>query len=110
MSSKHTESNEAANRLREVLLRYLQTAGSIIAWPGGDGLTLEDILDHYPEAVAGEEVPDWQELFRRHPELVTELQTWMAAKDRWRFAFERCAEPTRADHEHIKVQRQEGNS
>jgi hypothetical protein len=82
MKDKPTESNEAATQLREVLLRYLQAASSITAWPGGDGLTLEDILDCYPDAIAAGEVPDWEELLRRHPELVTELQACLPAKDR----------------------------
>ncbi len=88
MPSKATEPNEAARRLREVLLSYLQAAPSVTAWPGGDGLTLEILLDLYPEAVAAGEVPDWKELLCRHPELATQLQTWMAAKDRWQFAFD----------------------
>jgi hypothetical protein len=96
MSGKPTESNEAAGRLREVLLGYLQAAGSVTAWPGGDGLTVENVLDFYPEAVAFGEVPDWQELLCRHPELATVLQTWMVAKDRWQFAYRRCGEQTGA--------------
>jgi hypothetical protein len=82
MPGKPTEPQEAAGRLLEVLLGYLQAAASVAAWPGADGLTLENILDCYPVAVAAGEVPDWQELLRRHPELVTELQAWLAAKDR----------------------------
>jgi hypothetical protein len=79
MPGNFTESNEAARQLRKVLLGYLQAA-SVTAWPGGDGLTLENILDFYPEAVAAGEAPDWQELLCRHPELATELQAWLAAK------------------------------
>jgi hypothetical protein len=97
MNDKPTGPNEAARQLRETLLRYLQAAASVTAWPGADGLTLENILDFYPEAVAAGEVPDWQELLCRHPELATELQTWMAAKDRWQFACRRCAELGAAD-------------
>jgi hypothetical protein len=82
MPGKATEPSEAAGRLREVLLGYLQAAPRVTAWPGGDGLTVENILDFYPEAVAAGEVPDWQELLCRHPEVATELQTWMASKDR----------------------------
>ncbi len=110
MSGKPTESKEVARRLREALLGYLQAAGSITAWPGGDGMTIEDILDFYPEAVAGGEVPDWQELLLVHPELETELHAWLAAKDRWKFAFRRSAEPRRADHKDTKTPRQEGNT
>ncbi len=82
MPDKRTESNEVAGRLREVLLDYLQVAACVTAWPGTDGLTLEVVLDFYPEAVATGDVPDWQELLRRHPDLATVLQEWMAAKDR----------------------------
>jgi hypothetical protein len=110
MPSKATEPNEAAGRLREVLLGYLQAAPSITAWPGGDGLTLEILLDCYPEAVAAGEVPDWQELLCRHPELATKLQTWMAAKDRWQFAFRPRAEQKIAIHKNTKAQRQQGNT
>jgi hypothetical protein len=87
MNGKPAEIISTARGLREVLLSYLQSAGSVAAWPGGDGLTLEDILDLYPQAVAAGEVPDWQQLLCRHPELATELHAWLAAKDRWRFAF-----------------------
>jgi hypothetical protein len=79
-------------RLREILLTHLQAAASVGAWPGGDGLTLEDILDLYPEAVAAGNVPDWHELLRQHPDLEAELNTWLAARDRWHFAYRRRAE------------------
>jgi hypothetical protein len=87
MYGKPTECNSTATRLRAILLGYLQAAGSVAAWPGGDGLTLEDLLDAYPEAVAAGEVPDWQQLLCRHPELDAELHDWLAAKDRWQFAL-----------------------
>jgi hypothetical protein len=106
MPGKLTESNETARQLREVLLGYLQAA-AMTAWPGGDGLTLENILDFYPEAVAAGEAPDWQELLRRHAELATELQAWLAAKDRWQFAFRRRGEQSGADHKDAKARRQE---
>lgn len=110
MCEKATESIETAKQLREVLLAYLQSAGSVSTWPGADGLTIENILDCYPEAVAQDEVPDWDELLRRHPELESELQTWMAAKDRWQFAFEQRAEPSRAELKVTKSGRQEGSN
>jgi len=73
-------------RLKEILLGYLEAA-RVFTWPGGDGLTVEDVLDFYPKAVAVGEVPDWQQLLRRHPELDPELHEWLATKDRWLFAF-----------------------
>ena len=105
MPGKPTESPEVARSRREVLLGYLQAARSISAWPGGDGPTLENILDCYPDAVAAGEVPDWQELPCRHPEFATELQTWMAAKDRWQFAFRRRAELHVADQKDTRARR-----
>jgi hypothetical protein len=90
MQPTPSESNSAGRLLRDVLLDCLQAGGPAAAWPGGDGLTLEVILDSYPEAVAGGDVPDWQELLRRHPELVMELHAWLAAKDRWEFALRRA--------------------
>ena len=78
-----SQGNDPVQSLREILLAYLQAVG----WPGGDGLTIQDILDSYPEAVARGEVPNWQQLVCRHPELDAELHLWMAAKDRWKFAL-----------------------
>jgi hypothetical protein len=104
---KATEPLEVASSLREVLLGYLQAAPTVTAWPGADGLTLEDILDLYPQAVTAGEVPDWQELLCKHPELATELQTWMAAKDRWQFAWRRCDELSVPDPIDTRARRQE---
>jgi hypothetical protein len=86
MENKPNQCGTAAQLLREILLGYLQGA-QVSAWPGVDGLTLEDVLDRYPEAVAQGQVPDWQELLRRHPELGPALHAWLADKDRWEFAF-----------------------
>jgi hypothetical protein len=96
----HSETDSPRRRLRELLLGYLQ-AITVPAWPGTDGLTEEDVLDGYARAVAAGEVPDWHQLLKQHPELAAELQDWMAAKDRWAFAYRPghggklpgCAEP-----------------
>jgi hypothetical protein len=85
MYVKPIECHSSATQLREVLLGYLQAA--VAAWPGADGLTIEDILDAYPQAVARGEVPDWQQLLCRHPELDAALNVWLAAKDRWQFVL-----------------------
>jgi hypothetical protein len=81
--------NSPARRLREIMLGYLQAARCVATWPGGDGLTIDDVLDSYAEAVARGQVPDWRQLLRAHPELEAELHAWLAAKDRWQFAFRR---------------------
>ena len=96
MYGKPTEINSAAKRLREIMLAYLQAARFMATWPGGDGLTIDDVLDFYAEAVARGQVPDWRQLLSAHPELEAELYTWLAAKDRWQFAFRRHAEPSRS--------------
>ena len=76
----------ATERLREIVLNYLHGARAR-AWPACVGITVEDVLDLYPEAVAAGHVPDWRELLRRHPQLREQLHAWLAAKDRWQFAF-----------------------
>jgi hypothetical protein len=68
-SAQHMTSGDL---LRQVLLNYLQ-GSSVGGWPGGDGLTREDILRCYPQACANGEVPDRQELCRRHAELNAEI-------------------------------------
>jgi hypothetical protein len=95
MGPESTASN--GGRLREIMLRYLE---AVPTWPGGDALTVDDVLDSYPEAVARGEVPDWRQLLCRHPELDAALHSWMAAKDRWKFAVARepSAEPKRRVH------------
>ena len=67
-------------RLREVLLGYLQTAGCP-RWPGADGLMLEDALRSYPANAAAGLVPDRQELLRRHPDLSEALRAFFADQD-----------------------------
>jgi hypothetical protein len=64
-------------RFEEVLLGYLR-AGPVSSWPGADGLTVEDVLSHYPEAVVTGRVPGRQELLRRHPELANDLDAFFA--------------------------------
>jgi hypothetical protein len=91
MYRKPTEINCTTKRLQDIMLGYLQAARFVATWPGGDGLTIDDVLDFYAEAVARGQVPDWQQLLCRHPELAAELHVWMAAKDRWEFVIRRDA-------------------
>jgi hypothetical protein len=63
--------------LQETLLGYL--ANHAFAWPGADGLTIQDALDSYLQAVARGRVPGREELCRRHPELCDQLASWFAS-------------------------------
>ena len=69
----------SADLLRQVLVDYL-LASRVVAWPGADGITVDDILICYPKAVAAGEAPDWQELCRRHTELISEIQSLFQLK------------------------------
>jgi len=64
--------SETAVRQHEainLLLCYLDEA----CWPGGDGLTVEDVLHSYPQAAAAGLVPGREEVMRLHPELLDVL-------------------------------------
>jgi hypothetical protein len=67
----------------ELLLQVLITSlrGSrVVGWPGADGLTEDDIVNCYPQAIAAGEVPGWHELQDRFPDLTGELQALRSAK------------------------------
>jgi hypothetical protein len=66
-----------AARFKDVLLGYLRTS-AVSLWPGGDGLTVEDVLRHYPEAIVAGRVPGRQELLRRHPDLADDVDAFFA--------------------------------
>lgn len=67
------------NRLNALLLDYL---GHLVPhqWPGGDGFTQEEVLHEYPALAARRLVPGEATLYRLHPEMVTELAEFFAAR------------------------------
>jgi hypothetical protein len=62
-----------------MLVASLRTS-SVVCWPGTDGLTEEDILSYYPQAIAAGDVPGWHELQDRFPGLAAELHTLRLTK------------------------------
>jgi hypothetical protein len=64
-------------RAAELLARHLLEAHGA-DWPGADGLTVEDVLRDYPQALAHGLVPGLEELARQYPELADELANFLA--------------------------------
>ena len=62
-------------RLSDVLLDYLDGVAAP-SLPGGDGLTLDDVLSSYPAAVVAGKVPNRRQLCERHPDLVGEVEAF----------------------------------
>jgi len=60
-------------RLRDVLLGHLACPW-VTVWPGADGVTVEEVLASYPEAVAVGQAPGLAELLADHPELREALE------------------------------------
>lgn len=79
MSAPCDSPTERRHQLDEVLLGYLE-GYAVTSWPGGDGLTLEDVLRAYPDAVAATLAPGLQELQGRYPELAGELRAFFAGQ------------------------------
>ena len=66
-----------AEQVKAILLGYLQRRAAHL-WPGGDGLTLDELLRSYPQAARARLVPDLPELRHRFPDLDAALATWFA--------------------------------
>ncbi len=75
MTATLIEPETRKHQLHEVLLGYLQDP-HVTVWPGGDGLTVEEVLHGYLQAAAAGEVPGRPELLARHPELRAELEAF----------------------------------
>jgi hypothetical protein len=69
------DSVKAGNLLRPTLLSYLQVW--TLRWPGGDGISEDDVLSCLPQAMASQVVPCFRELCRLHPELANEIRSFI---------------------------------
>jgi hypothetical protein len=75
--------------LQELLLDYLLHA-SAPAWPGADGLTIEEVLEYYPEAASCGSVPNEEELICRHGDIRKELVDFFERENRRLHERETC--------------------
>jgi len=78
MTASITEPVSRRHHLDEVLLGYLQDP-HVTVWAGGDGLTVEEALWCYTQAVAAGEAPGPQELLALHPDLAAELAAFFSS-------------------------------
>jgi hypothetical protein len=76
MHEKHDRTDEFRH-LHELLLACLHAADAP-QWPGSDCVTIEDVLNSYPQAAAVGLVPDLQSLQASHPELTDVLRMFFA--------------------------------
>ena len=61
--------SETSSSVAELLAGYLLASGWV-AWPGSDGMVVEElVLAEYPAAAAAGRVPGAAELRARHPDL-----------------------------------------
>lgn len=63
--------------LNELLLAYLRAADAP-TWPGADGVTLEEVLESYPQCAEAGLVPDLPSLMQQHPDLADVLRDFFA--------------------------------
>jgi hypothetical protein len=79
MDAESATSTSALQNLEEVLLAYMKAA-DLPQWPGTDGLTVREILLHYPQAMAAGRVPTRKELLRKHPNLREDLEAFFGER------------------------------
>jgi hypothetical protein len=79
MTAQSVKPKSSGDLLRQVLLNYLR-ASRAVGWPGADGLTDDDIVNFYPQAILVGDVPSWHELQSRFPQLASELQALRSAQ------------------------------
>jgi len=95
--------------LRQILLDYMR-GSRVVSWPGADGLTDDDIVGYYPQAILAGSVPGWDELQGRFPDLASELHALRSTKGWLEMssnapANKLKAEPNMADAGEIRLSR-----
>jgi len=65
------------SRLKEILLDHLAQP-CVTVWPGADGLTVEEVLGSYHQAVDAGQAPGPEELLARHSDLAAPLKDFFA--------------------------------
>jgi hypothetical protein len=90
MNAALTEDEARTQLLEEILLGCLERA-AFPCWPGGDGLTVQDVVQSYPQAMTFGLVPSLEELLLRHPGLTEELRAFLSGADAHPAAMKKLA-------------------
>src|SRR5947207_2384157 len=80
MKAPAAEAQARRSRVQDVLMGCLLRA-AFPCWPGADGLTVEDVVGSYPNAMTAGLVPGLEELLIRHPDLTDELRAFLSGAD-----------------------------
>ncbi len=81
MNERQGNSWDRLQRLHRVLIGYMDGV-ACPAWPGADGLTVEDVVGCYPQALSAGQVPGLDDLVSIHPDLADELNCFFAHNNR----------------------------